>query len=93
MKIFVKQLVSLVSQTRYEKQDCDGMSTCSKDDSCVEMIMKAEVYGRRSRGRQKKRWSDMVQQNMVTLRLKPEDAADRDKWRGRTHVADPSPRD
>jgi len=64
-----------------------------EDDSCVKKIKKAEVYGRRSQGRQKKRWSDVVQQDLVTLRLKPEDAADRDKWRRRTHVADPSPRD
>jgi len=64
-----------------------------EDDSCVNKIMKAKVYGRRSRGLQKKRWSDMVQQDLVTLRLKPKDAADRDKWRRRTHVADPSPRD
>jgi len=47
--------------------------------------MKAEVCGRRSRRRQKKRWSDMMQQDLVTLRLKPEDAADRDKWSRRTH--------
>jgi len=55
-----------------------------QDDNCVKKIMKAEVYGRRSRRRQKKRWSDMVQQYLVTLRLKPEDAADKDKWRRRT---------
>jgi hypothetical protein len=62
-----------------------------EDDSCIKKIMKAEVYGHRSRGRQKKRWSDTVQQDLVALRLKPKDANDRDKWRRRTHVADPSP--
>jgi len=31
MKIFVKQLESLVSQTRKGKQDCDGMGTCSEE--------------------------------------------------------------
>jgi len=36
-----------------------------EDDSCVKKIMKAELYGRRSRGCQKKRWSDMVQQDLV----------------------------
>jgi len=35
----------------------------------------------------------MMQQDLVTLRLKPEKAADRDKWRRRTHVADPSPKE
>jgi len=52
-----------------------------------------QLNGRWSHGRQKKRWSDMVQQELVTLRLKPEDTADSDKWRRRTHVADPFPRD
>jgi len=55
----------------------DGHVQQREDDSCVKKIMKAEVYGRWSHGRLKKRWSDMVQQDMVTLRLKSEDAADR----------------
>jgi len=52
--------------------------------------MKAEVYGRQSRERQKKRWSDMLQQDLVTRRLKLDDADDRDKWKRRIHVADSS---
>jgi len=35
-----------------------------------------------SRERQRKRWSDMVQQDLMTLRLKPEDAADMQKQMG-----------
>jgi len=31
MKIFVKQLESLVSHTRYGKQDCVSMDTCSEE--------------------------------------------------------------
>jgi len=48
----------------------------------------AEVNGRRSRGRQKKRWGDITQQDMKSLRLKKEHAADRKKWRGRIRVAE-----
>ena len=63
-----------------------------EDDNCIKRIMNAEVYGRRSRGRQKKRWRDMIQEDLKTLKLKKEDAANRDKWRGRINVAGPSPR-
>ena len=53
--------------------------------------MNAEVYGRRSRGRQKKRWRDKIQEDLKTLKLKKEDADDRNKWRRRIRVADTSP--
>src|SRR6218665_398613 len=48
----------------------------------------AEVNGRRSRGRQKKRWGDITQQDMKSRRLKEEHTADRKKLRGRIQVAD-----
>jgi len=53
--------------------------------------MTAEVTGRRRRARQKKRREDMMQQDMKSLRLKKEDTGDRNKWRRRIRVADPSP--
>jgi len=36
----------------------------------MKRIMTAEVNGRRRRGRQKKRWGDMIQQDMKSLPLK-----------------------
>src|SRR6218665_3619023 len=63
-----------------------------EDGCCIKRIMNAEVYGRRSRGRQKKRWRDKIQEDLKTLNLKKEDADDRNKWRRRIRVADPSPR-
>ena len=57
----------------------------------MKRIMTAEVNGRHSRGRQKKRWGDMIQQGKKSLRLKREHTADRKKWRGRIRVADRSP--
>ncbi len=63
-----------------------------EDGCCIKRIMNAEVYGRRSRGRQKKRWRDKIQEDLKTLKLKKEDADDRNKWRRRIRVADPSPR-
>src|SRR6218665_2263033 len=63
-----------------------------EDGCCIKRIMNAEVYGRRSRVRQKKRWRDKIQEDLKTLKLKKEDADDRNKWRRRIRVADPSPR-
>ena len=37
-----------------------------------ERIMTAEVNGSRSRGQLKKRWGDIIQQDMKSLRLKKE---------------------
>src|SRR6218665_2968368 len=46
------------------------MSIYREDENCMERIMTAEVNGRRSRERQKKRWGDIIQQDiMKTLRL------------------------
>src|SRR6218665_981325 len=59
---------------------------------CIKRIMNAEVYGRRSRGRQKKRWRNKIQEDLNTLKLKKEDAEDRNKWRRRIRVAETSPR-
>jgi len=54
----------------------------------MKRIMTAEVNGRRSRGRQKKRFGDMIQQDMKNIGS----TGDRKKWRGRIGVADPSTR-
>jgi|SRR6218665_1502843 len=62
-----------------------------EDENSMKRIMKAEVNGPHSRGRQKKRWGDIIQQDMKSLRLKTEHTADQKKWRGRIRVADPSP--
>ena len=42
--------------------------------------------------RHKKRWRDKIQEDLKTLKLKKEDADDRNKGRRRIRVADPSPR-
>ena len=55
--------------------------------------MKADVHGQRSRGRQRKRWIDVVKYNMEDLRLELDlmDVENRAEWRRRIRVADPSP--
>src|SRR6218665_1834310 len=62
-----------------------------EDENSMKRIMTAEVNGRHSRGQQKKRWGDIIQQDMKSLRLKKEHTADRKKWRGRIQVADSFP--
>ena len=52
---------------------------------------KANVGGQRSRGRQRKRWIDVVKHKTEDLQLNVEDAENRAEWRRRTRVADPSP--
>src|SRR6218665_850401 len=41
-----------------------------EDGCCIKRIINAEVYGRRSRGRQKKRWRDKIQEDLKTMKLK-----------------------
>src|SRR6218665_949693 len=35
-----------------------------EDGCCIKRIINEEVYGRRSRGRQKKRWRDKIQEDL-----------------------------
>ena len=44
--------------------------------------------GHRSRGRQRKRWIDIVKYDLDKLQLTVVDAEDRAEWRRRTRVAD-----
>jgi len=62
-----------------------------EEEDCVRRILEADVHGQRSRGRQRKRWIDVVKYNMEDLRLDLMDAGNRAEWRRRTRVADPSP--
>ena len=55
----------------------------------MKRIMTAEVNGRRSRGQQKKRWGEKLQQGIHFLRLKAEDTGERKKWRRKIRAADP----
>ena len=48
------------------------------------------VIGRRSVGRQRIRWMDVVNRDMGEVGLEVEDARDRKKWRKMTRAADPS---
>jgi len=62
-----------------------------EEDDCVKRIPEADIHGQQSRGRQRKRWTDVVKYNMEDLWLTVEDTGNRAEWRRRTRVADPSP--
>ena len=62
-----------------------------EEEDCVRRILEADVHGQRSRGRQIKRWINVVKCNMEDLRLHLKDVENRAEWRRRTRVADPSP--
>jgi len=50
------------------------------------------MYGHRNQGRQRERWINTISwQDLISLNLTPVDVEDRDDWRRRTRVADPSP--
>jgi len=59
-----------------------------EDKNSIKRIMTAEVNGRRGWWWQKKRWGDMIQQDINSLRLKKEQTGDQKKWGGRIQVAD-----
>ena len=40
-----------------------------EEEDCVRRILEADVHGQRSKGRQRKRWIDVVKYNMEDLRL------------------------
>ena len=70
-----------------------------EDENSMKRIMSAEVNGCYNRGRQKKWWGYMKQQDIKSLWLKKEHqlqlpsahTGDWRKWRGRIRVADPTP--
>jgi len=64
-----------------------------EEDDCVKRILEADVHGQQSRGRQRKRWTDVVKYNMEDLWLTVEDTGNRAEWRRRTRVADPTPKE
>ena len=55
------------------------------------MTVSPKVFGRRNRGRQRKRWINTISHDLISLNLTPVDVEDRDDWRRRTRVTDPSP--
>ena len=51
------------------------------DDDCVKKCMEYKVQGLRPRGRPKRTWREVVQEDCQARKIKRVDAIDRCKWR------------
>jgi len=88
---FTIGVVCITDKVREARLRWYGHVQRREGDDCVKRILEANVGGQRSRGRQRKRWIDVVKHNMEDLQLNVEDAEHRAEWRRRTRVVDPSP--
>ena len=52
-------------------------------------LMKMEVPGRRKRGRPKRRFRDVVKEDMQVVGVSEQDAEDRNRWKGMICCGDP----
>ena len=59
------------------------------EDDVVRQAWKEPIKGKRSRGRQLKRWKDGLRERMEELGLKEQDAQDSNKWRRGIMATDP----
>lgn len=59
------------------------------EGEAVKRVWRQPVVGRRSRGRQRLRWRDRVERDMMEVGLREEDAEERQTWRRLIKAADP----
>ena len=60
-----------------------------KSDSYIKKAYEMRVIWKRSRGRQKLRWSDCLSKDLKERKLKEEDVIDRERWRKKIKMPDP----
>ena len=52
-------------------------------------MLRMELPGKRKRGRPKRRFMDVVKEDMAEVEVTEEDTVDRNKWRRKIHCGDP----
>jgi len=62
-----------------------------REHACIRRSMGTEVHGHCSRGRKRKMWIDVLNEDLKTLQLADGDAEDQQHLRKRIYVAAPSP--
>ena len=82
-------VVSITEKLREARLRWVGHVVRREEESWIQKAKKEPVRGRRSRGRQRLRWSDVVKRDMEVKGVQEEDAWDRKRWRKKIHAADP----
>ena len=61
-----------------------------KDDVYIgRMMLRMELPGKRKRGRSKRRFMDVVKEDMADVEVTQEDTEDRNNWRWKIRCGDP----
>jgi hypothetical protein len=60
------------------------------DDYIGKVVQRMEIDGKRPRGRPRRRWMDIIKDDMKVCGVMEHDTADRKKWRQKTRKADPA---
>ena len=81
---------NVVEKAREARLRYYGHVVRREEEEPVKRAMGMPVVGRRSVGRQRIRWTDVIRRDMGEVGLEEGDARDRKKWRKLTRAADPA---
>ena len=82
-------VVPIVEKAREARLRLYGYVIRMEEDDPVKVAWRSQAEGRRSRGRQRVRWRDVIERDLRLLGLQKQDAEDRTYWRQHIRVADP----
>jgi hypothetical protein len=82
-------VVLIVNKIRENRLRWFGHVMRREETKAVKVVMKMNVEGKRERGKLKKRWLDMIKNDMRAVDVCVWDVENQDEWRFRTKVADP----
>ena len=83
-------ICNIIEKAREARLRYYGHVMRREDEEPTKRAKEMPVIGRRSVGRQRIRWMDVVKRDMGEVGLEEEDTRDRNKWRKLTRAADPA---